>query len=76
MKIDFPSACAGIAAAFVGAADRLIAAGLEVLGEPGAPVVLTGGDARLLACLLDRPARLEPMLALEGLRLLDDRSEA
>ena len=57
-----------------GLAQQFISAGLDAL-RTDAPVaaITTGGDGALLAQLLDPLARHEPLLALDGLRLLDQR---
>jgi len=67
------SIAAGLAHALGGCAQRLIGAARSVLPQDApAQVILTGGDASLLASLLAEPARLAPMLNLDGLRQIDE----
>jgi type III pantothenate kinase len=61
----------GVALQLAATADRLVAEALEILGEPDAPVVLTGGDAALIEPLMAEPVICDDKLALEGLRLSD-----
>lgn len=62
----------GLAASLRGTVDALVAAMCEETGP--APVIATGGDAELAATLGARFDRVEPLLVLEGLRVVDDRA--
>lgn len=63
----------GLVGALTGSLERLLAAARTVPGVGRtAPVVMTGGDAPLLLHLAPGPARLEPLLVLDGMRQLDE----
>jgi type III pantothenate kinase len=55
----------GVVRGAAGLVDRLIAD----IGAPGAPVIVTGGDAPLLVPFLATPVHVEPDLALLGIAL-------
>jgi type III pantothenate kinase len=59
----------GLALQMAAAADRFAEEGLAVVG--GATVLLTGGHADLCLQLMHTPAVHEPLLTLEGIRLMD-----
>ena len=64
----------GLHCQLAGLAAALAAAGRRALHTQGeVAVVVTGGDGSLLAELIGPSARLEPLLALSGLRSLDER---
>ncbi|MGD9495847.1 MAG: type III pantothenate kinase [Armatimonadota bacterium] len=63
---------AGLRAAMVGTIDRMAAAMRARVGE--APVIATGGDAELAQALGAHLEHVEPLLVLEGLRVVDERS--
>lgn len=63
---------AGLRAALLGAIDAMVAAMREQVGD--APVIATGGDAELAGALGARFGRIEPLLVLEGLRAVDERT--
>lgn len=50
----------------VGLVEALARQARAELGAPGAPVILTGGDAAAVAARLSEPARLEPDATLRG----------
>lgn len=62
----------GLAASLRGTVDALAELARGVVGA--APVIGTGGDAELAARLGAALERIEPLLVLEGLRALDERS--
>lgn len=65
----------GIRGELLGMLRELVSAAREAVGGGHeVPVVVTGGDGELVAALLGPPARHLPMLALDGLRLLDQRA--
>lgn len=64
----------GLAAALGGTVERLIAVMRAQVGP--APVIATGGDAELAALLGAAFDRVEPLLVLEGLRVVDERTRA
>jgi len=66
---------AGIEYGLAGIVERLVSEARKALprGE-GAPVFLTGGDAREVAGRLPFPVRLDPDLVLHGVRILYDRA--
>ncbi len=63
---------AGVRAALSGAVETMVAAMRERVGD--APVMATGGDAELAATLGAHFDRIEPLLVLEGLRVVDERT--
>ncbi|MFP4249452.1 MAG: type III pantothenate kinase [Armatimonadota bacterium] len=63
----------GLAASLRGAVKALVDSMREEVGE--APVVATGGDAELAARLGAVFDRVEPRLVLEGLRVVDERTD-
>jgi type III pantothenate kinase len=64
---------AGVLLGLCGAVERLVDLALAATGD-GAGVLLTGGDATLLASCLGRPSIVVPHLTLEGARLLFERA--
>lgn len=58
----------GVGHGFIGMVNALVERTWQALGAP-AEVVITGGWSRRILPLLSFPARLEPMLTMEGLRL-------
>lgn len=64
----------GLQAALRGAIDVLVAALLREVGP--APVVATGGDVEVAMRAGARFDRHEPLLVLEGLRVVDERHDA
>lgn len=65
----------GLALGLVGTTEAMISR-LQEMTEQPAPVILTGGDARLLEELLSVPAEVQPYLTLEGVRLAHQASAA
>ncbi len=63
---------AGLRAALLGAIDRMVGVMRERVGD--APVIATGGDAELATSLGAHFDRIEPLLVLEGLRAVDERT--
>jgi pantothenate kinase type III len=59
----------GLVLQLAAAADRFAQVGLEAVGD--APVVLTGGNGDLCLQFMRSPVRYEPLLTLEGIRLMD-----
>ena len=66
---------AGLLASLVGTVERLSAAMREQVGLD-APVVATGGDADLVAAATNAIDEVDEMLALDGLRLIDELRRA
>lgn len=65
---------AGLQAALRGGIDLLVGALRAQVGE--APVIATGGDVGVALRAGARFDRVEPLLALEGLRVVDERHDA
>jgi type III pantothenate kinase len=66
---------AGVLGAFVGGVKEIVARLTEALGDGPPPrVVLTGGDAHLLAGELELAHELRPLLVLEGLLIMGQRT--
>ena len=63
----------GLTVALLGTAEALIRR-LRQMTNPPAQVILTGGDAPLLAAGLEADAEVRPELTLEGLRLAHERA--
>jgi type III pantothenate kinase len=63
----------GILHGLAGLVDRLVAKVGESVGAR-APVLVTGGDAELVAGLLAGPVTVAPSLTLKGVRILYDRA--
>jgi len=63
---------AGLRAALLGTIDRMVSVMRERVGD--APVIATGGDAELASGLGAHFDRIEPLLVLEGLRAVDERT--
>jgi type III pantothenate kinase len=62
----------GLQAQIAGTANALVTLARQALGDPVATVVLTGGDAALVAQQLFGPFVYHEFLTLDGLRLIDD----
>lgn len=61
----------GIALQLAGTADRFVQAALEEQQVEEATIVITGGDGEVVHDLLNRKSVFNPLLTLEGLRIID-----
>ena len=74
-KTTAASLCSGVVLGFAGLVDGMVGSIREELGSNTVPTIATGGNAGLVVPHTSTLDKVDPLLTLKGLKLIDARNQ-